>query len=118
MKKISDDTLVRSALLTAVILLIVLLFGLSACTTSRGGCGTWKDVQRHDRKSFRAYVQKDSGMIAWSNEYREAKLISVTRTMKGFKHIFISDESATATIYLYPKLKVGECYLIKNYFFS
>jgi hypothetical protein len=58
MKNISNDTLVKSALLTALILLIVLLFGLSACTTSR--CGNWKDVQRHDRKPFRASINSGS----------------------------------------------------------
>ncbi len=86
---------------------------------SKSGCVTERDVQRHDRKQFRAsVVLKEGGTIAQANEYRRTTLVSVRRTMRGYKHLFVTDESDTVYLYLHPKLETGECYLIKNLLFS
>ncbi len=40
--------------MTAVMLvLFALIFILFGCSTAKPGCGTWKDVQRHDSRPFR-----------------------------------------------------------------
>jgi predicted small secreted protein len=41
-----------------VFVLLIIAMLLFSCTTSR--CGNWKDVQRHDRKPFRASINSGS----------------------------------------------------------
>ena len=40
-------------------------------------------------------------------------LLSVNRTMKGYKHIFITDNGDSLVRYYNDKLLAGECYYIK-----
>lgn len=103
------------------VIIIILVIVLNSCAVCPNGGGPvdYKRVQRHDSRPFRAsVVLKDNGTIAKANEYRRTTLISVTRTMRGFKHVFIADEGDTAVIYLYPRLTVDSCYLVKTINFS
>lgn len=111
-------TITFIALLILMAWIIITNLSCAVCPHP-GGPVNEKRVQRHDRKPFRAsVVLKDGGSIAASNEYRRTTLVSVTRTMKGWKHVFIADEGDTATIYLYPKLTKDSCFLVKAISFS
>lgn len=102
-----------------IIIIVVIVLNSCAVCPHPGGPVNEKRVQRHDSRPFRAsVVLKDGGSIAASNEYRRTTLVSVTRTMKGWKHVFIADEGDTATIYLYPKLTKDSCFLVKAISFS
>lgn len=91
------------------VLLIMIAIIMNSCTTYR--C--------YPSKRSKDYaVLKEGGTIAQANDYRRTTLISIRRTMKGYKHLFVTDESDSIYLYLYPKLEVGECYLIKDYNFS
>lgn len=97
----------------SLIILAILFTSCSVLSPNKSGCGTERDVMRHDAKPFRVMKLKDGGTIAASMKPGRATLVSVKRTMKGFKHTFITSGSDTLIEYL-PKqfYKVGECYMI------
>jgi hypothetical protein len=97
MKKVDWNEIVY---MVFVLLIIAML--LFSCTTSR--CGNWKDVQRHDRKPFRASINSDL--------YERSVLVSVRRTQTGFKHLFISDNGDTIVKTLRVRLCKDSCYLV------
>jgi hypothetical protein len=87
------------------ILFIAAIIILSSCATSRNGCGTERDVQRHDSRPFRAE--------AYPN-YNRAILVKIQPTFKGNKHFFITDTSDTITRYFNCSLTLNECYLVRK----
>lgn len=46
----------------------------TACSTSKNGCGSWQDVQRHDSKPFRVqYIRPapSGGVLVGLRRYRK-----------------------------------------------
>jgi hypothetical protein len=56
---------------------------------------------------------KQGGEIA--KDYTQGKLISVKRSMWGFKSTFLTDSSGIISVFLREKLKTGICYYVPNY---
>lgn len=92
------------------IILIAIVVIMNSCTTYR--CYPSKRS-----KDYAGAVLLD-GTIAQANEYRRTTLVKVIRTMKGYRHLFVSDDGDTATLYLYPALTKDSCYLVKTVNFS
>lgn len=55
---------------------------------------------------------KDGGTI--DSMYTRCILVSVKRSMWGYKHLFIADSGDSLQVYYQKKLKVNECYKVPN----
>ena len=85
------------------IIFLILIAVLSSCATER--CGNWKDVERFDRKPFRAENFPN---------YDRAILVKVYRGMNGHTHYFVKDNGDTIKKLYQVRLDVNECYLIRK----
>lgn len=88
-----------------IILFILLSASLSSCVTGQHGCGTWRDVRRHDSKPFRADIYRN---------YHRVTLVAIQRTMFGNRHFFVTDTSDTLIRMLDCRLRINQCYLISK----
>jgi hypothetical protein len=54
---------------------------------------------------------KDGGQIA--KDYSRCTLVSVSRNMKGFKHLFVSDNNDSLYRYYHRPFAIDSCYFVR-----
>lgn len=78
-----------------------------ALTTILYSCGSQRNC--YPSKRSKDYAIKQGIM---TNNCWKTTLISVKPTMKGFKHLFVTEQNDTIIRFDYCPLTVGECYYL------
>lgn len=81
-----------------------------ALTTILYSCGSQRSCYPSKRSKDYAVIKTDGNII--KSDYRKTSLVSVSKTMKGNKHVFVTDTSDTLIVFLDYRYCVGECYWV------
>lgn len=90
----------------------IFFISLIALSLNQNGCDKGKCQPSRGSKDWAEVTLKD-GNISTNENLRRATLISVTRTMKGQKHLFIADTGDSIVRFYNTRLCIGECYYLK-----
>jgi len=90
--------------------LLTLLLSVAILTS----CGN--QYRCYPSKKSRDYAETEIKEGVITKNHEKAILVSVNRTMKGYRHLFVDGQKDTIVKFFNCPLKVGECYyILKNF---